>query len=276
LSFSINYNLERNGEKEIKEILLRQNDSQIAYQEIRFLCVEHLSKLRVKVISQGFLNQKDEIHFFKVTKQAPLYNFIYYSELLIFESLYPKSNIKYQKKYIKTKSKELKSWLHKHEKFIQYTKLNQNHLDQYYFTRKYQDKMNLSHYSMDRICDLKFNTSHDTVLAKLKAYELLVEYMSNRLSNIKAPSNLKEFSLKWTSSKVSLTELIYGLYQSNAINNGAADIKQIANTMQKAFNCDLGNVYRSYTEIRSRKKSRTKFLDEISFALSNRMEIDDG
>ena len=262
-------------EDAIQKILSKHNEPQDAYQEIRLLCKKHLSSLRSKVISQGFLNQKDEIYFFKVTKQEPLYNFIYYSELLIFESSFPKSNLKYQKKYIKSKCKELKNKLHKYRKFMRYIKLNQNHLDQYYFTRKYLYKMELLYWNTDIISDSKFNTSHDMVFAKLRAYELLIEYLNNRLSNIETHKNIKEFSLKWTSSKVSLTELVYGLYQSNAINYGSADIKQIANTLQKAFNCDLGDIYRSYTEIRSRKKSRTKFLDEISIALSNKMEIDD-
>jgi len=62
---------------------------------------------------------------------------------------------------------------------------------------------------------------------------------------------------------------------SGAINNGTADIKEIATAFQKIFNIELGDYYRTYLEIRSRKKSKAKFLEELSYSFSNKIESDD-
>lgn len=68
-----------------------------------------------------------------------------------------------------------------------------------------------------------------------------------------------------------MTELIYALHQSNSINNGPAEIKQIAKELDEVFIYDLGGFYRIYTEIR-RKKSRTKFLNHLSIFIINRLD----
>ena len=79
-------------------------------------------------------------------------------------------------------------------------------------------------------------------------------------------------SLQWTSSKTALTELIYALHHSRSINNGNADIKEIASVLQKVFHFDLGNFYKIFSEIKSRKTDRTKFLDNLSNGLLVQME----
>ena len=74
-------------------------------------------------------------------------------------------------------------------------------------------------------------------------------------------------SLQWTSSKTALTELIYALHHSRSINNGNADIKEIAIMFQKVLHFDIGDYYKTFSEIKSRKISRTKFLDDLSSGL---------
>lgn len=81
-----------------------------------------------------------------------------------------------------------------------------------------------------------------------------------------------EYNLHWTSSKSALTELIYSLYHSNVINNGNLDIKELANALEDIFQVDLGDFYKIFAELKSRKKSRTKFLDELSIILQHQMD----
>lgn len=52
--------------------------------------------------------------------------------------------------------------------------------------------------------------------------------------------------LQWTSSKAALTELIYALQCSGAINGGAAELKEIANVTERIFNIDLIDYYRTF------------------------------
>ena len=81
-------------------------------------------------------------------------------------------------------------------------------------------------------------------------------------------------SMEWTSSKASLTELIYALHHSKAINNGESDIKTIAESFQRLFDIDLSDIYRTYHEIRRRKKERLRFLDELSIGLRHKLDSD--
>jgi hypothetical protein len=141
-------------------------------------------------------------------------------------------------------------------------------LDKYYFTRQFaadfQPLLSVSCYR-----DPEFSTSHDLLLATLKANKKMVSYLEERLNRLNN-SNFEELSnsdLKWTSTKSALTELTYALYHGGAVNNGNTDIIEIAQALQRTFNFPIGDVYRTFTEIRSRKKGRTKFLDELSTSL---------
>lgn len=78
--------------------------------------------------------------------------------------------------------------------------------------------------------------------------------------------------LKWTESKAALVELIYALYSSDSINKGRAEIKEITKLFEILFNVQLGDVYHTFLEVRSRKIERTKFLDYLKESLIRRME----
>ena len=80
--------------------------------------------------------------------------------------------------------------------------------------------------------------------------------------------------LNWTDNKAALIELIYALYYKGSFNNGQADIKEIAKYFEAVFNTDLGDIYRSYIEIKNRN-SRTKFISQLKEILDNRMKEDD-
>ena len=62
------------------------------------------------------------------------------------------------------------------------------------------------------------------------------------------------------------------LYITVAVNNGNSDIIEIAKALQQTFNFSLGDLYRTYSEIKSRKNQRAKFLDELSVSLINGMD----
>ena len=240
--------------------------------EIISLCRMNLLELREKVVDQGFLNENDEIHFFKFTKQVPMASLVYYLEVQEFEANFPMTDTKTQKIYIKEKIRGLNEFFQIHLDFVKYVRLQQTHFDKHFFTRKYVD-LCCEKNKLLLVLDPIFNTSHDWILAKTRAFQKFSAYLKNRLTELDKHTELS--SLKWTSTKVSLTELVYALYYSRAINNGNVDIKQIATVFEKAFNFSLGDFYRTYIEIRTRKKDRIKFLDELSFTLSNSMKQDD-
>ncbi|MEM8937879.1 MAG: RteC domain-containing protein [Bacteroidota bacterium] len=240
--------------------------------KITKLCQTSLSNFREEVAANGFINDVEEIHFFKVVKQVPLSNLIYYSEILDIELNFPPTGKKARVKFIKGKMKEIRSFFSAHPEFVAYIRQKHTHFDSQFFRRNYL------HLICDRkssyVLDPVYSTSHDRLLGKLKAFQRILIYLQRKLCGINQIYQPND--LKWTSSKVSLTELVYGLYHSKAINNGRADLKEIAKALQIAFHIELGDIYSVYHEMRGRKKNRVRFLEELTYTLANRMEIDDG
>lgn len=249
--------------------MLRKTNSAIS------LCRNLLSKLKKEIVLKGFASKNKEIDFFKVSKQIPLSNLIYYSEVRSFEMQFPRGCKKEQCKFINKKLKKLNRFFIYNMDFVKYIELKHTHLDDYYFMRCHSNNLNITH-SQVYFFDTEFNTSHDLLLGKLKAYKRFIRFLENCLNkNTINNSSNKERNLEWTSTKVALTELVYALYHNNVFNNGSADIKDIADALQQSFNFELGDFYKVYSEIKLRKKSRTKFLDELSIGLSSEMNKSD-
>lgn len=236
-----------------------------------------LHTLKKEILKYDFENKNEEVEFFKVTKQVALIPLIYYSEIRSFEIQFPKGNMDCQRKYIKKKINKLNRFFLYNMDFVQYIKLSLNHFDEQYFTRNFLETYYITS-SKFYFQDPDFSTSRDMLYGKVKAYNSFVIYLQNRLTHKSLLNNTgqTEFppnnNLKWTSSKSALTELVYALHHSRVINNGNVDIKDIALSMQHLFNFDLTDFYKTYSEIKARKKSRSKFLDELSTNLISQMD----
>ncbi|MDO6761624.1 RteC domain-containing protein [Tamlana sp. 2_MG-2023] len=245
------------------------------------MCRSLLKTFRKHIIENGFESTQDEIQFFKHTKQPSLTNLIYYCELRSFEMKFPKANDDAQKKYIKKKINKLNKFFLYNMEFVQYIKSNSIHFDEQYFTRAYFDSCLPITSSKLYFQDPEFNTARSVLLAKYRAYNSFTIYLKNRLNDKNKPTTLhsnpinNNTNLQWTSSKTALTELIYALHQSRAINNGNVDIKEIAMLFQKTLHFDIGDFYKTFSEIKSRKISRTKFLDDLSTGLISHMNNSD-
>ena len=264
----------RDIQKEIEKINQGEQDRFTKFNEIITICTNYLSQLRSTLGSHEFSDNQEEIDFFKRIKSIPLSNLIYYSEIKSLEMNFPRINTKGQRKYLLQQTDKLNNFFTKQSYFVQYTNLGNVHMDEYYFRREH------SHNTVDRDLDFHFrdpifNTSHDSLYSKILAFQRLAPYLENRLENLENNTSPIKSDLRWTSSKISMTELIYALKYSSAINNGHASITQIASLLQEVFHIDLGDYYRIYTEIRARKKSRVKFLDELSGSLMGHLDDQD-
>jgi len=234
------------------------------------LCRNLLSNFKKQIYKNDFKNVTSEISFFKTTKQTPLFNLVYHSELRAIEIQFPKGNQEMQKKYVQKKIGKLNRFFMQNIDFIQYIEQDKTYLDDRYFTREFFNEFNITH-SRYYFRDPDFSSSHDLLLAKLKANKHLITYLEIRFQNIGENNTtfneLTVNALKWTGTKTELTELIYALYHKKVINKGDAELKEIASTLERAFNFETGDIYKIFSEIRIRKKSRTKFLDDMSIGL---------
>ena len=99
----------------------------------------------------------------------------------------------------------------------------------------------------------------------------MIENKDNNEKSQRKP-NMK---MVWTGSKVSLIEIMYALHTEGVFNNGAADLKDIAEYFEHIFEIDLGQYRRAFLEIRARKSDKTKFIATLNEALLKRMENSD-
>ena len=245
---------------------------------------QYLQKLRICVRQNEFSNQQDEITFFKEHKPYIYSRLKFYAKLYNFLINRPAGTIKSQQEFIDAEIKKLQESNRRNIDFIKYYREQSTVLDEFYFLRG-KDKISLVSNTSHFYTDAEFSTSHDNAVAKIMAYDLLVNHYVQELSYLRDISYGKSRELNtlangdrlsWTASKTDLIELIYALQASGAIKSGTAGIKEMASACERIFDLNLGNVYRTFLEIRERKIDLTKFIDRLKSALLQRMEETDG
>ncbi|HLV38541.1 RteC domain-containing protein [Xanthomarina sp.] len=264
-----------NLEKDIEDVLFK------AEKGIK-LSKQALIGLRILIIENGFKNAKNEIQFFKNIKPQIYSRLIYYVILFNIESKRPRGSSKPQKKYLDYHICKLQNYFNDNLEFYQYFRRGGTSLDALYFIRG-KDDIRLHPDNFHFFIDEKFSTSHDSTVAIIVAYDMLIVYLKQEIDRLENKSymetscqtSVEQSRLFWTANKTDLIELIYALHSSSAVNSGTADIKEIATACEQLFNIDLGDYYRAYLEIRSRKTSRTKFLDKMKDSIISRMDYAD-
>ena len=248
------------------------------------LSKQYLHELRLYLRSYSFESKEDEIEFFKYVKPKLSAELIFYTNQLAYLVCKPNSTVSFQKAYIKSKLKKLESQKRKNLQFYRYYKHGETFLDDKYFIRG-NDQLELFVSQQNLYPDPEFFTSHDMFAAKVISYDFLTEFYKKELLVLKnietgvydtKNTNVSDICLCWTASKTDLIELIYALKVSGAINGGTGQVKQITESMEALFNIDLGNYYKTYSEIKNRSKERTKFLLKLVDSLLSKLDYDDG
>ena len=233
----------------------------------------YIKRLRRQVIQNGFDSIHEEITFFKHVKPRFFGKLIYHVKLYNIESKRPRGSAKFQVEYFDAEIKKMEIYFNDHLEFYRYYQFGATSLDEQYFLRGQSD-LRSPNESYHYYTDGEFSTCHDITVSTILAFNMLIKYLRQEIENLKTASSSAEIrklpKLSWTASKTELTELIYALHSSGAINRGAADIKEMATLFERIFNINLGNFYHTFIEIRARKTSNTKFLDKLVDALTKR------
>lgn len=241
--------------------------------------VQALNKLKKFILKYKFQSESEEIEFFKFIKPHFLSKVIYYNKVYNIEMKRPSGGEAIIGKYLRSEFKKLKRYFNNNADFYAYYRAQNTYMDYKYFVRgKLDVQLNVDTFVFET--DPKFSTSHDFKVARIIATDMLEVYIKNELIKLKRtdPEDHKIYApkvkLNWTDSKAAMIELIYALYYKGSLNNGQADIKEIAKYFEVVFNTDLGDVYRSYLEIKNRS-SRTKFLSGLKDVLNEKMTESD-
>ncbi|MBJ7880730.1 RteC domain-containing protein [Gelidibacter salicanalis] len=240
-----------------------------------------IKQLRNEVIEKGFGSKYEEISFFKHVKPQIFSRLIYYVRLFNIESKRPRSSSKFQIRYLNNHIDKLQVFFNDNLEFYHYYRRGATTLDEEYFIRGKSD-LRLPTESYHFFIDEQFSTCQDTTVATIIAYDMLIVYLQQEIEKLQTSTDtynnaMKQSSSKlfWTGSKTELTELIYALHSSGAINSGTADIKELASLFEQMFNIGLGNYYHTFIEIRARKSNKTKFVDKLKDSLEMRFEDSD-
>ena len=231
-----------------------------------------------KIISKStFKTDSEEIIFFKEIKPQFTSKLIFYNMIYKIEMKRPNGGNRILKKYYHNELLKLKSFFDNELEFYQYYRSGSTYLDYKYFQRgKFDIKLALDSYYFE--ADTTFSTSHDFKVARILANDLIQLYLESQLVMIENKDNGEKsqrkpnIKLMWTGSKVALTELLYALHSEGVFNNGAVDLKNIAEYFEQVFEIDLGQYRRTFLEIRARKSDRTKFISSLNETLLKRMD----
>jgi RteC protein len=241
-----------------------------------------VEQLRNFVGENPFQTEEEEIYFFKFIKPRFFSKLVYYTKLLDIEIRRPAGEKKLQSRFFKKELKWINRFTEQNREFYMYYKSGAVHLDKSYFLRVSQ----YNYYSIDCFLfnrDPQFSSSQDLRLATILANESLRIFLTLAIEEgrpklgkgVERGGGKVVPELNWSDSKTDLIELIYALQSRGSINHAAIEVKQLAEKFENIFNIDLGNYYKTFQEIRIRKKGRTVFLDQLREKLIQRMDESD-
>lgn len=240
-------------------------------------CQDCLASLRIKVSKSGFKNEEEECIFFKSIKPKVVGYLYFYINLIEFERHKPIMGENKKHQFYADFVSGLKIFFLENREFYEYYLCGHTDKDHDFFCRK-SHLINLNFNSIVPMVDANFNTSHDLILARIIGNTNTINHIRNKIfrKTRKEQNPQKSSNLKWTGSKVDLVELIYALHSSGLVNNGQAGINELAHNLGIIFAIQLGDIYRTFLEIRARKSTPTKLLDTLKTSLINKMIEADG
>lgn len=261
---------------QIRELELETEDV-IKFSEAAMkLALSTMEEVKAYVLSHPFGSPEEEINFFRNLKPRIASHYIYYNAVRKIEVQKPQGGEKVVRKHYECALAWVKSYFENNLDFYTYYRKNCTYLDDYYFLRnQFNIELDLDSYAFE--LDRSFSTSHDYKVAKIIANDRFQVYVESQLATLFRTYNHDQAAapvsnLRWTASKSSLIELMYALHAEGAFNNGAADLKYVAENFERLFKIDLGQYHRVFLEIRYRKNSRTKYLDSLRERLITRMD----
>ena len=240
---------------------------------------DSLSKLKEIVEQEDFENVPEEIDFFKNIKPCPMSYLIYFSEMRSCESRKPKAGESFQIQFFEKELRKINKFFYRNNDFVQYMEQGHSYMDHQLFTRNHRKNFpftpTINYYQYP-----EFSSSHDMLWAKIQAMYRLIHYIREAIESLK-PGIIETFPpqkhpvMVWSGSKTALVELIYALFASGDLNHGTADISTLTTSFEDIFNIKLDNIYKTYSEIKARKNTRSKYLESLIVALEAKMNKDD-
>jgi hypothetical protein len=268
---------ELEDELQLKEAQFNVNDVLHSADKLATSLNSGLIRIKEQVINHGFENDKEEIRFFKEIKAKLYSHMLFYEGVSLFEQEKPIGH-EQRRLYINGALTAIESYQKRCGGFFRYYRAGDSSHDDEYFLRRNRNVYVVGTEGLSAERDERFATSHDLILAKLKASDLMSDYLGNQLLLIKQAEEFEKtgyiqpLTLRWTGNKSDLVELIYGISASGSVNDGKVKLNILTALFERVFNVELKDTPRTFHEICKRKGDRTSYLSEMIRLLLKRMD----
>ena len=261
------------------EQVAMSSDNILQRSKLSYRLVEQiLGELKEFIINYTFKDKDEEIKFFKEIKPMFLRELIYHMEVFQVEAWKPPVGREDEIAHYGLGARRVDFYLKRTNELYNYYRTGSTTNDELYFLRTETAPDLITPISLSDI-DPKFSTVYSFTFAKMQAYELFSNYLHQCVYRLEHPGmeQKKEESKKslWTDSKADLIELGYGIYARGSVNHGKADIKEIITALEIAFDTTVGNFWRTFQNLRIRKKNRTPYWDGAKNELNKLMDNTD-
>ncbi|MBO9562110.1 MAG: RteC domain-containing protein [Niastella sp.] len=241
------------------------------------LCSDSLRQFRQSVIEHGFPDQATEIYFFKYIKPGVLGRYTFYRLVHQLHLGELKGCRRHEKERLTKELAAISLAFERNAAFWQYYRSGSMALDEQYFLRGSGDwkiQPLATHF------DDLFSTCCDGQLAELLAFEQLMAYIDERLSdNGDAPTppvrNTTAGAIRCTATVSEIIELGYALHLAGFFDNGKASIKRVMVHLQETWQVDLSNYYHTFAQLAERKQPArflNRLLQQYSRYLDNKID----
>lgn len=273
----INYSKERYGElqRELSMLNLELENPLIQIDSACKLVDNAMSELKAYLIQYKFQSDGEEIEFYKDYMTDFLKEAVFYTEVFNLESIKKVGTQKSMRQYYEQELRSIQNFLDSHQTLYNYLLLEDSDKDKTYFLRSSEApvyKPSLFRHTLDtRFCPV-----FTLYFGRIKGVLEISKHIYGQLRKLNGVSQYghmaKKPQLNWTGKKVELVELVYALKVSGVINHGRAEIREISRVFESLFGMNFQDIYRTYTEISIRKKSRTAFLDFLTERMTEYIE----
>lgn len=142
-----------------------------------------LKMIRRDVLNKEFNSNKEEIYFFKQIKPKIYSKLIYYVKLFCIENRRPRSSTKNQIKFLSNEINKFQDYFNHNLDFCIYYRRNSTVFDEQYFLRGKED-IRLFPDTYHFYTDEEFSTSHDTSVATILAYDMLIVHLKKEIDKL--------------------------------------------------------------------------------------------
>lgn len=265
-------------ENEIKRAVSQETDPFRVLSAVLKAFRETMQKLREYVAANPFRDQNEEIRFFKQVKPRFMGRRIFYLEWYGLKSDLPVGDTHAQRRFYRKELKNVRRFFRRIAFHYRYYRSGATELDSLYFVRG----MEVPSIPIPEMPEPEpgFSTAGDYLFAKIRAYELLQEFILEEIRKLDNPGKPGDPmpdlpKLKWTGEQVNLVELAYGIYYTGQLNHGKVEVKDIIALFEAVFQVKIKAAYHVFGNIRRRKSiSTTAYIDRMREAIQQRVDED--